>query len=154
MLVFIPLTEKDLGELVAGRDLGARKAIAVRPERRGETDADAQEEAEYEALQIASLAALIAGHRRLVAVADLSARGHDAMGVVEVDAVPVKAITAYFTDEYSTSETIIQARAEAEACGFDLAASYEMPGVRTMMEVNDLLWYGPTEAADLVEKAN
>ena len=109
MLVFIPLTQAQLSSWVEGGSFAPKQAFGVTNSLRqafGFTPAD-DEEAEHTAMHIAGLSGLLSSGRRLVAVAEASARAvaGSEFGEVEAGAVPWYAageLTAHFARPLSS----------------------------------------------------
>ena len=152
-LCFVPVLPAALRDwAVTGVRSGAIPAFAVTPAMAsafGFTSSTA-EDAEYTALCVASVACLIGGGPRLVAVVDAEPIPTDAdveFGAVEVGDVPWSRVTALFADG-SEAESVGPAR--AAVAGLTLDDAWEHPAVQAALEADDLLWHGPGEWHTLV----
>lgn len=152
-LCFVPVSAAQLSAWAgAGVLTGETAAFAVTAEMTAAFGLDdpAGEEAEYTALAIASIAALLRHGRRLIAVADTEpalAVGEADFGTVLVSDVPWTRLTALFADE---PEVPVVAAAARAVPGLSLAEAWDHPAVTTMLSQGDLLWYGPGEWSSLV----
>lgn len=152
LLVCLPVTaEGTRGWLADGVLRGEQVGYAPTPglyEAFGLTS-DQDEDADYVALTVASVAALEHG-RRLVAVGECEAEPNEPtdFGAVSVHDVPWSAITAFFADEPS-SEAAVSAARDA-VVGADLADAWDAEPVQRLVAEHDLLWHAPEEVAGLV----
>ncbi len=145
MLVFVPLTTDELAAWAGDGRQRPTTAYAVTASlcsAFGFTPADA-EDAEHTVLHIAGLTSLLRGGRRLVAVAEASARPvADAdFGEVTVGVLGFDAVTALFADE---SPALADALA-ALVHGRTVDAAWDDSEVAEFLADNELLWHGPTE---------
>ena len=149
-LVFLPLSGGELRTWAgAGRLPGPRQGFAVTPSMLESFEAADQEDAEYTALSIASLAGLLVHGQRVVAVVDLAATdAGDEWGSVTVGEVPFTAVTAIFGEDSDPAQASAAALAVA---GLDLASAWEQPVVQALLRETDLLWYGPAEWAQAAQ---
>ncbi len=143
-LVFLPLSGGQLRRWAGGQPLpGRRVGYAVTPamsEAFGLTD---PEDAEYNALSIASIAGLLAHGERVVAVLEAEVTTtDDEFGAVEVDDPAYSRVTALFGEDTDPA----QASAVAVSVhGLSLDQAWDAPAVRALLAERDLLWYGPAE---------
>lgn len=103
------------------------------------------EEAEYTSLCVASVACLVAGQPRLVAVVDTLCKPRTSdqdFGAVTVTDVGWGRVTAIFADD-SAAEFVGPARTLVAGTG--LAEAWDDPAVVKMLESDGLLWHGPSE---------
>jgi hypothetical protein len=151
-LVFVPLSPARLaGWAEEGALAGPMPAHAVTAGLRAAFEPADDEEAEHIALLVASVAALAASGRRVVAVAEAGAvpapDGDPDFGEVVVGDLPYAAVQSLFADEAS-ADRLVSAGASAVA-GRPLAQAWDEPAVITLLERADLLWHGPGEWAQL-----
>ncbi|MDR1808303.1 MAG: hypothetical protein LBR33_10400 [Propionibacteriaceae bacterium] len=146
MLVFVPLSPGSLRALADGRPVTAALAWAVTPDFVAATGytPDEAEEAEHEALLLASLDAFTRHGLRLVAVAETAATpaaDPAVPGEVTVPALSWRQVTAFFADDPAESASIAAA---AALVGQPLPAALDSPVTPDLMAV-PLLWYDKTE---------
>lgn len=147
-LVFVPIGRPEVAAITAGDELIDRRAFTVTPELMRALDygADHDEDAEYAAMVIASVAGLSMVGERLVLVAEvdpgLVAAGEDAdNGECRLVRLPVTAVTAFFSDEDNVDVT---AAARASA-GRSIDEAWECPEVQDLLADSDLLWHSAEE---------
>ncbi len=150
MLVFIPLTQSQLSSWVEGGSFAPKQAFGVTNSLRqafGFTPAD-DEEAEHTAMHIAGLSGLLSSGRRLVAVAEASARAvaGSEFGEVEAGAVPWSAVNALFADDASGAATA----GAVDRPHASLSDAWDDPAIADLLASHELLWHGPSEWAGLV----
>lgn len=148
-LVFLPVSGGQLHSWAESGALpGSHPGYATTPtmtEAFGLTD---EEEAEYNALSIASVAGLLAHGERLVAVLGLDGPasqdddGADEFGAVEVRAPRYDSVTALFGEDVNAAQA---GAAALSVQGMTLEQAWEAPVVRALLAERDLLWYGPGE---------
>ena len=144
-LVFVPLAADELSAWATGGTLaGPRPGFAVTPAMLAAFGLAEGEDAEYTALCIAGIAALLAHGERLVAVAEVPVTaGDDEFGQVEVAGLPWTAVSSLFAEDGADSAPV--AAAASAVAGFDLARAWESAEVEALLAETDLLWYGPSE---------
>lgn len=153
MLVFVPIASEDLGRLIAGEAVpGPLPAYAPSREVGAALGfpSDWGEETERACLLFASVAALAAHGRRLVAVADVvrATPGADAdSGEVSIPALRPESISAFFSDGPDAPTA-----AAAVANGLGLDEAWDLPEVAELVSEHDLLWFGASEASVLLER--
>lgn len=142
-LVFIPLAAAELPAIMGEVELRDRPAHRVTPELLADLGygAGAEDEAEYAALVLASVAALARYGERLVLVAEVpiaSVRPGDdpANGECVVDVVEPSAMTCWFSE----APGVDVADAAAAAKGLDIDTAWDFPEVQSLLELGDLLW--------------
>nr|WP_300146980.1 hypothetical protein [Propionicimonas sp.] len=150
-LLFVPVTADQLaGWATSGVLSGEVRGHAVTRGFSLAFDPADAEEAEHVALLVASVAALAATGRRLVAVAEGDVRpdpaGDEDFGQVLVTDLPYRSVTSLFADEPDVPGL---AAAAAAASGLDLARAWDEPAVIELLQQADLLWHGAGEWADL-----
>jgi len=152
LLVCLPVTaEGTRGWLADGVLRGEQVGYAPTPglyEAFGLTS-DQDEDADYVALTVASVAAAARG-RRLVAVGELEGVATEPadFGAVTVQDVPWSAITAFFADDPAAEAAVAAAR--NAVAGADLADAWDAEPVQRLVAEHDLLWHAPEEVAGLV----
>lgn len=154
MLVFRPLSTEELRALGHGEQQTVHFAFAATPEFLATFDVASadDEDAERTLLYLAGLAALQRHDRRLVAVADLDAKGRgNPLGVVSAPGLSLEQVSALFADDPSA-----QKLADAAAHSIrrlPLEDAWDHPAHDTLLKAADLMWYGPEEWASLVGEA-
>ncbi len=147
-LVFIPMTGELLEQFCGGTPYSGL-AFATTPELYAALDYDQTmaEDAEYAALTYASVAALTIAPRRCVAVVETSASATtdsaDDFGTVTVSGLEWDAVTALFIGDEEGLEPERQAALEIH--NKPLAQAWDAPSVEHLLELSDLLWFGPQE---------
>lgn len=142
-LVFIPVATSELDAIEGRTRLAGRRAHSATPElleALGYQPSD-EEDAEYAAMVLASVAALSAHGERCVLVADVPPDavhpGPDAAnGEVVVDDVPASAITCWFSE----APGVDVADAAAAAKGLDIDTAWDFPQVQELLAEHDMLW--------------
>lgn len=152
-LCFVPLTSARLadwvGDGVLSGGVPAYAATQTMVEAFGFPSAT-DEDAEYTALCVASVACLVADSPRLVAVIESATQPMAAdqdFGAVTVSDVPWSQVTALFADEPGLDAVD---RVRCAVSGKPLAAAWEDPQVELLLAEADLLWHGPGEWRGLV----
>lgn len=152
-LCFVPLAAADLARWASRGALeGSIPAFSVTPamlEAFGLTSA-VDEDAEYTALCVASVACLVADQPRLVAVIESDARPAEAdleFGAVRVEDPPWSRVTALFADE---PDGAVVDRARSAVRGRPLSQAWDDPLTDVLLAEADLLWHGPGEWSTLV----
>jgi hypothetical protein len=150
-LLFVPLTAAQLAGWAGGGILPGRlRAHAVTAGLEAAFEPEDAEEAEHIALLVASITALAATGRRLVAVVDGSfgpdPDGDPDFGEVQVGDLPYARVQSLFADEPDV--TALPAAATA-AAGKPLSLAWDEPAVTALLEQADLLWHGAGEWQEL-----
>lgn len=146
-LLFVPVTKDELGWWVAqGRLPAGEAAFTVTAGMEDAFGVADSEEAERIALLVASVAALIRGGRRLVAVAEAVPAPRPSadpdFGEVSTPELPYTVVSAIFADE--AGQRLVAPAATAVA-GQTLAQAWDEPAVTALLSEADLLWHGPGE---------
>lgn len=151
VLVFVPTSREELVELSAGKPLTCpRSGYCATAELKDTFGLDDEEEAEFAALQVASVACLTRQGERVVVTAKLPKSevrpGADVPnGEVQVCRLVLADVEAVFTDE---NPQVAQAAARVVA-GRDLDAAWSAPEVQHVLNEHDLLWHSVAELASL-----
>lgn len=142
-LIFIPIARSELGAIDGSLSLKQRPAHRVTPELLAalEYSPEQQEDAEYAALVLASVAALAAFGERLVLVAEveptLVTAGEDlSNGACVVEVVRPQAMTCWFSEAPGMDST----GAAAAARGLDIDTAWGFDEVQDLLRGSDLLW--------------
>lgn len=152
-LCFIPLTPQRLARWIADGVLSGRVAAYAATQTMVEAfglPTTTDEDAEYTALCVASVACLVADGPRLVAVAETATQPtavDQDFGAVTVTEVPWSHVTALFADEPGLD---VVDRARSAVRGQPLAVAWEDPQAELLLAEADLLWHGPGEWQGLV----
>ena len=143
-LVFVPLSGAELRTWAeSGTLAGPRPGYSATPALREAFGVTDEEDAEYAALCIASIAGLLAHGRRLVAVAPArTSASTDEFGQVEVAGLDYRSVTSLFGEDTDPAPA---AAAAAAIAGSPLARAWDAPEVHSLLADTDLLWYGPGE---------
>lgn len=143
-LVFVPLSGAELRTWAeSGTLAGPRPGYSATPALRQAFGLTDEEDAEYAALCIASIAGLLAHGRRLVAVAPAtSSATSDEFGQVEVAGVDYRSVTSLFGEDTDPEPAAATA---AAIRGAPLSQAWEAREVQALLADTDLLWYGPGE---------
>ncbi|MGC3952726.1 MAG: hypothetical protein QM804_00455 [Propionicimonas sp.] len=143
-LVFLPLSGGQLHSWAeTGRLPGSHTGYAVTSAMTGAFGLTDPEDAEYNALSIASVAGLLAHGERVVAVLDTGYRaGDDNFGAVELADPGYDRVTALFGEDTDAAQA---AAAALTVRGMTLDQAWEAPVVQALLTDRDLLWYGPAE---------
>lgn len=139
-LVFIPVATSELEALTGAVQLMQRQAYTVTPDLLDELEytADMQDDAEYAALVLASVAGLIEHGERVVVVAEVAPSlvepGEDsANGECLLTECPTKAITAWFVDAPGVTPPSLEGvRSIDEA--------WEREELQSFLAEHELLW--------------
>ena len=142
-LVFIPVARDELVAIDGSIQLTGREAHRVTPEllaALGYT-AEQQEDAEYAALVLASVAALTKFGERLVLVAEVAGSlvvsGDDLEnGACIVARVAPEAMTCWFSEAPGVDTSV----AAAAARGLDIDTAWGFDEVQELLRDSDLLW--------------
>lgn len=152
-LCFVPLAAPDLARWAnRGVLAGSIPAFSVTPamlEAFGLTSA-VDEDAEYTALCVASVACLVADQPRLVAVVEADPRPAAAdleFGAVRVVDPRWSWVTALFADEPGVD---VIDRVRSAVRGRTLSQAWDDPQTDALLAQADLLWHGPGEWSALV----
>lgn len=143
-LVFVPVAAAELAAWAESGTLpGARAGYAVTPALTEAFGVSDPEDAEYTALSVAGIAALLAHGRRIVAVAEAATTPTgDDFGEVAISDLPWAAVTSLFGEDVDPAPAVAVARAVE---GMTLAEAWDLPAVGSLLADTDLLWYGPAE---------
>lgn len=150
-LLFVPVTAVQLAGWAGGGILpGQLRGFAVTPALVAAFEPGDAEEAEYIALQVASIASLASSGQRLVAVVEGSWRpavdGEEDFGEVVVADLPYRAVQSLFADE---PDAVGLPEAAVAAAGLPLEQAWELVEVTTLLGGADLLWHGAGEWREL-----
>lgn len=146
MLVFVPLSARDLASCAGGTPLSGVRAFAATPRflTAFGLGAPDDEDAERTLLHVAALDAFLRFGERLVAVADAEARDlDDDFGLVTVASLPFARVTALFADHADAADALSRALGALGEASLEIA--WDEPAHVALMEATDLLWYGPEE---------
>ncbi len=148
VLVFLPLSAPEARTAASVTLHGPLAGFAVTRElvdALGYTS-DMDEDAEYAALVLASVAGLARHGRRLVLVAEVPpdqvGLGDDpSNGGVILARLEPRWVVSWFADEASVDVTA----AARAAAGLDLDDAWDVGAVQELVASHELLWHGPTE---------
>lgn len=151
-LLYVPLTPDRLAAWQAEGALDGAPVHVAAPSYlvAFELDDPESEDTEFQLLGVASLASLLLGPRRLVAVVEgVAAATSDDFGRTSAARLPWSAVTAVFGDDAdgrAAAEVLHGQLAES-----DLDAAWGRPDVVELLEGHHLGWFGPTEIGLLLE---
>lgn len=142
-LVFIPIARDELAAIDGSVPLIDRAAYRVTPELLAALDYEAgqEEDAEYAALVLASVAALTRFGERLVLVAEVEDSvvrdGDDLVnGACVVSRVAPETMTCWFSEAPGVDTSL----AAAAARGLDIDTAWGFDEVQELLRESDLLW--------------
>lgn len=149
-LVFVPLTRDDLAGWARSGSLTPARAFAVTSGLRtafGFAAPADTEDAEYTVMNIAGLAALLAGGERLVAVADaVVADTADEFGEVAPGGLDWAGVTALFAE----GSAELAGPVRSALVGVTVAEAWDDSRVESLLSEGSLLWHDVSEWGTLV----
>ena len=155
VLVFVPLSRYELVQLSSGEPLACpRTGYCASAQLKDTFGLDDDEEAEFAALQVASVACLTRQSERVVVTAKLPESqvrpGADAInGEVQVARLELADVEAVFTDD----DPRVANNAAQAVAGYDLDAAWSAPEVQQLLGERDLLWHSVAEMGSLAGRA-
>lgn len=144
-MIFLPATPAQLKAIAKGQDLvGPRQAFSPNKALRETFDIspDSDEEADFAALQVASVFALATFGARFVLVVDVSAQPsqlESGNGGVEVQTIPADKVMAWFSDDEPAPRDLVESLRGKNIDEAWLAAN-------DFMNEHDLSWHDISEA--------
>lgn len=156
-LIFVPVSQTQAAALLADGFLPERQAFTVTPQlvEMLEYGPDQQEDAEYAAMVIASVAGLSTFGHRLVLVAEvpqesLGLAADPENGEMLVGRLDRQQVVAFFADDPAVD---VSAAAQ-EAAGLGIDDAWNQQAVVELLATSDLLWHGAEELASVASKLN
>lgn len=142
-LVFVPIAREELDAIVGKRELTQRQAHCVTTDLLDELgyEQGQDEQAEYAAMVLASVASLTRFGERIVLVAEVPSHlvrpaAQTINGACQVTAVPLESMTCWFADAPDVDLT----SAAAAANGLTIDQAWDLEPVSELIQGHQLLW--------------